>query len=102
MRQIILDTETTGLNAATGDRVIETGRVEMVNRHLTDRNLHFYISPEREVGADAMAVHGITGEFAADKSKFAEIINRIRNYVQDAEAIIHNAALDLGFLDMEF
>ena len=102
MRQIILDTETTGLNAATGDRVIEIGCVEMVNRRLTGRNLHFYINPEREIDAGAMAVHGITNEFVADKPKFAEIVNEIRDYVQGAEAIIHNAAFDLGFLDMEF
>ena len=101
-RQIILDTETTGLNAATGDRVIEIGCVEMVNRRLTGRNLHFYINPEREIDAGAMAVHGITNEFVADKPKFAEIVNEIRDYVQGAEAIIHNAAFDLGFLDMEF
>ena len=102
MRQIILDTETTGLNAATGDRVIEIGCVEMVNRRLTGRNLHFYINPEREIDAGAMAVHGITNEFVADKPKFAEIVNEIRDYVQGAEAIIDNAAFDLGFLDMEF
>ena len=102
MRQIILDTETTGLNAATGDRVIEIGCVEMVNRRLTGRNLHFYINPEREIEAGAMAVHGITNEFVADKPKFADIVNEIRDYVQGAEAIIHNAAFDLGFLDMEF
>lgn len=101
-RQIILDTETTGLNAATGDRVIEIGCVEMVNRRLTGRNLHFYINPEREIDAGAMAVHGITNEFVADKPKFAEVVNEIRDYVQGAEAIIHNAAFDLGFLDMEF
>lgn len=101
-RQIILDTETTGLNAATGDRVIEIGCVEMVNRRLTGRNLHFYINPEREIDPGAMAVHGITNEFVADKPKFAEVVNEIRDYVQGAEAIIHNAAFDLGFLDMEF
>ena len=99
MRQIILDTETTGLNAATGDRVIEIGCVEMVNRRLTGRNLHFYINPEREIDAGAMAVHGITNEFVADKPKFAEIVDEIRDYVQGAEAIIHNAAFDLGFLN---
>lgn len=102
MRQIVLDTETTGLNAATGDRVIEIGCVEMVNRRLTGRNLHFYINPEREIDAGAMAVHGITNEFVADKPKFAEVVDEIRDYVQGAEAIIHNAAFDLGFLDMEF
>lgn len=102
MRQIVLDTETTGLNAATGDRVIEIGCVELVNRRLTGRNLHFYINPEREIDPGAMAVHGITNEFVADKPKFAEVVAEIRDYVQGAEAIIHNAAFDLGFLDMEF
>ncbi|MFP3889474.1 DNA polymerase III subunit epsilon [uncultured Ralstonia sp.] len=102
MRQIVLDTETTGLNAATGDRVIEIGCVEMVNRRLTGRNLHFYINPEREIDAGAMAVHGITNEFVADKPRFAEVVAEIRDYVQGAEAIIHNAPFDLGFLDMEF
>lgn len=102
MRQIVLDTETTGLNAATGDRLIEIGCVELVNRRLTGRNLHFYINPERDIDAGAIAVHGLTVEFLADKPKFAEVVHEIREYVQDAELIIHNAAFDLGFLDMEF
>lgn len=102
MRQIILDTETTGLNAATGDRVIEIGCVEMVNRRLTGRTLHFYMNPGREIDPGAMAVHGITNEFLVDKPKFREVVDEIRDFVQDAEAIIHNAAFDLGFLDMEF
>ncbi|WP_428852794.1 DNA polymerase III subunit epsilon [Imbroritus primus] len=102
MRQIILDTETTGLNAATGDRVIEIGCVEMVNRRLTGRTLHFYINPQREIDAGAIAVHGITNEFLADKPVFSAVANDIRDFVQDAEAIIHNAPFDLGFLDMEF
>lgn len=102
MRQIVLDTETTGLNAATGDRLIEIGCVELVNRRLTGRNLHFYINPERDIDAGAIAVHGLTVEFLADKPKFAEVVHEIRDYVQDAELIIHNAAFDLGFLEMEF
>jgi DNA polymerase-3 subunit epsilon len=102
MRHIVLDTETTGLNAATGDRVIEIGCVEMVNRRLTGRTLHFYINPEREIDAGAIAVHGITSEFLADKPVFEAVANDIRDFVQDAEAIIHNAPFDLGFLDMEF
>ncbi len=102
MRQIVLDTETTGLNAATGDRLIEIGCVELVNRRLTGRNLHFYINPERDIDAGAIAVHGLTVEFLADKPKFAEVVHEIRDFVQDAELIIHNAAFDLGFLDMEF
>lgn len=102
MRQIILDTETTGLNATGGDRVIEIGCVEMINRRLTGRTLHFYINPERDIDAGAIAVHGITREFLADKPVFAAVVNDIRDFVQDAEAIIHNAPFDLGFLDMEF
>lgn len=102
MRQIVLDTETTGLNAATGDRVIEIGCVELVNRRLTGRHLHFYLNPEREIDAGAIEVHGLTLEFLADKPRFAEVVHQIREFVQDAELIIHNAAFDLGFLDMEF
>jgi len=102
MRQIVLDTETTGLNHATGDRLIEIGCVEMVNRRLTGRHLHYYVNPERDIHEDAIAVHGITLDFLADKPKFAEVVNEIRDFVQDAELIIHNAPFDLGFLDMEF
>ncbi|MFJ5382381.1 DNA polymerase III subunit epsilon [Cupriavidus sp. CER94] len=102
MRQIVLDTETTGLNHATGDRLIEIGCVELVNRRLTGRNLHFYINPERDVPEDAVAIHGLTAEFLADKPKFAEVMHEIREFVRDAELIIHNAAFDMGFLEMEF
>ena len=102
MRQIVLDTETTGLNHATGDRLIEIGCVELLNRRLTGRNLHFYINPERDVPEDAVAIHGLTADFLADKPKFAEVVHDIRAFVQDAELIIHNAAFDIGFLDMEF
>lgn len=102
MRQIVLDTETTGLNHATGDRLIEIGCVELVNRRLSGRHLHFYINPERDVPEDAVAIHGLTADFLADKPKFAEVVDEIRDFVQDAELIIHNAAFDLGFLDMEF
>ncbi|WP_340521280.1 DNA polymerase III subunit epsilon [Cupriavidus necator] len=102
MRQIVLDTETTGLSAATGDRLIEIGCVELMNRRLTGRHLHFYVNPERDIDEGAIAVHGITVEFLADKPRFAEVANDIREFVQDAELIIHNASFDLGFLDMEF
>lgn len=102
MRQIVLDTETTGLNAASGDRLIEIGCVELVNRRLTGRHLHFYVNPERDIDEGAVAVHGITIDFLADKPKFAEIVNDVRDFVQGAELIIHNAQFDLGFLDMEF
>ncbi len=102
MRQIVLDTETTGLNAATGDRLIEIGCVELLNRRLTGRHLHFYVNPERDIDEGAIAVHGITVEFLADKPRFAEVAHEIREFVADAELIIHNAQFDLGFLDMEF
>ncbi|WP_059413417.1 DNA polymerase III subunit epsilon [Cupriavidus basilensis] len=102
MRQIVLDTETTGLNAAGGDRLIEIGCVELLNRRLTGRHLHFYVHPERDIDEGAIAVHGITLEFLADKPKFAEVALEIRDFIQDAELIIHNAPFDLGFLDMEF
>ncbi|QDX22631.1 DNA polymerase III subunit epsilon [Pandoraea pnomenusa] len=102
MRQLILDTETTGLNPKTGDRLLEIGCVELVNRRLTGNNLHFYINPERDSDPGALAVHGLTTEFLSDKPKFAEIAEELREYCRGAEIIIHNAAFDLGFLDMEF
>ncbi len=102
MRQIILDTETTGLNAKSGDRIIEVGCVEMVNRRLTGNNFHFYINPERDSDPGALAVHGLTTEFLSDKPKFAEIADELCEFVRDAEIIIHNAPFDLGFLDAEF
>jgi DNA polymerase-3 subunit epsilon len=102
MRQIVLDTETTGLNARTGDRIIEIGGVELVNRRLTGNNFHFYINPERDSDPGALAVHGLTTEFLSDKPKFAEIVDQLRDYVRDAELIIHNAPFDLGFLEAEF
>ena len=102
MRQLILDTETTGLNARTGDRIIEIGCVELMNRRLTGNNLHFYINPERDSDPGALAVHGLTTEFLSDKPKFAEIANELRDFVQGADLIIHNAPFDIGFLDVEF
>lgn len=102
MRQIVLDTETTGLSAEGGDRIIEIGCVELLNRKLTGNNLHFYINPERDSHEDALKVHGISNEFLRDKPKFAELIDEILAYVQGAEVIIHNAPFDLGFLNKEF
>ncbi|MES2899581.1 MAG: DNA polymerase III subunit epsilon [Pseudomonadota bacterium] len=102
MRQIVLDTETTGLNPRTGDRVIEVGCVELKNRMLTGNNFHRYINPERDSEEGALAVHGLTTEFLRDKPKFAEIVNELRDYIQGAEVIIHNAPFDLGFLNNEF
>ena len=102
MRQIVLHTETTGLNARSGDRIIEIGCVEMVNRRLTGNNFHYYINPERDSDPGALAVHGLTTEFLSDKPKFAEIANQFCEFVRDAEIIIHNAAFDVGFIDAEF
>tara|TARA_R110001599_G_scaffold64023_3_gene178682 strand:- start:263152 stop:263856 length:705 start_codon:yes stop_codon:yes gene_type:complete len=102
MRQIVLDTETTGLNPRSGDRVIEIGCVEMIDRRLTGNNFHHYINPERDSEAGALAVHGLTTEFLSDKPKFADIANEFRDYVQGAEIVIHNAPFDVGFLDAEF
>lgn len=101
MRQIVLDTETTGLDWKNGDRVIEIGCVELLNRNLTGRHYHAYINPERAISAEAIAVHGITAEFLADKPRFSDIAADFRRFVTDAELIIHNASFDVGFLDHE-
>ena len=100
-RQIVLDTETTGLSAESGDRIIEIGCVELLNRKLTGNNLHFYINPERDSHEDALRVHGLTTEFLRDKPKFAEVAADILRYLEGAEIIIHNAAFDVGCLDKE-
>ena len=100
-RQIVLDTETTGLSAEGGDRIIEIGCVELLGRKLTGNNLHFYLNPERDSHEDALKVHGISNEFLRDKPKFAEVAEEILRYLEGAEIIIHNAAFDVGFLDKE-
>jgi DNA polymerase-3 subunit epsilon len=100
-RQLFLDTETTGLSADSGDRIIEIGCIEMVNRRLTGNNLHFYLNPERSSHPDAVRVHGLTDEFLADKPLFASIADELLAYLQGAEIIIHNAAFDVGFLNAE-
>ncbi|QEL64679.1 DNA polymerase III subunit epsilon [Oryzomicrobium terrae] len=102
MRQIILDTETTGLEVRQGHRLIEVAGVEMVNRRLTGRHLHRYVHPERDIDAGAMAVHGITLDFLADKPKFKEIAHELADFLAGAELIIHNAPFDVGFLNHEF
>lgn len=102
MRQIILDTETTGLSPAAGNRIIEIGCVELRNRRLTGNNFHRYINPERDSEEGALAVHGLTRDFLGDKPKFAEISREFLEYVAGAEIIIHNAPFDLAFLDAEF
>ena len=101
MRQIFLDTETTGLSAEGGDRVIEIGCVELFNRKLTGNNLHFYLNPERDSHEDALKVHGISNDFLRDKPKFAQVAREVLDYLHGAEIIIHNAAFDVGFLNKE-
>jgi DNA polymerase-3 subunit epsilon len=101
MRQIILDTETTGLDPNQGHRIIEVAGVEMVNRRLTGNHFHRYINPEREIDAGAQQVHGISLEFLQDKPKFADIVEEFLEYVQGAELVIHNAPFDVGFLNRE-
>ena len=101
MRQIVLDTETTGLSAENGDRIIEIGCVELVGRKLTGNNRHFYLNPERDSHEDALKVHGISNEFLKDKPKFAAVADELLEYLQDAEIIIHNAPFDVGFLNKE-
>jgi DNA polymerase-3 subunit epsilon len=101
MRQIFLDTETTGLSPEAGDRLIEIGCIEMVNRRLTGRNLHFYVNPERPNSEDAVKIHGLTDEFLADKPLFAAVADELLEYLADSEVVIHNAGFDMGFLDAE-
>jgi DNA polymerase-3 subunit epsilon len=101
MRQIILDTETTGMDHREGHRIIEIGCVEMIERRLTGRNFHVYINPERAVDAGALEVHGITDEFLSDKPKFGAVARDFVDFVRDSEIIIHNAPFDVGFLNAE-
>ena len=100
-RQIVLDTETTGLSAEGGDRIIEIGCVELVARKLTGNNKHFYLNPERDSHEDALRVHGISNEFLRDKPKFAEIAQEFLDFVAGADVVIHNAAFDVGFINAE-
>ena len=101
MRQIFLDTETTGLSPESGDRIIEIGCVEMINRRLSGKDLHFYLNPQRPSSEDAVRIHGLSDEFLADKPLFASIAGELLDYLAGAEVIIHNAGFDLGFLNEE-
>jgi DNA polymerase III subunit epsilon len=101
MRQIVLDTETTGLSAEGGDRIIEIGCVELLARKLTGNNKHFYLNPQRDSHEDALKVHGISNEFLRDKPVFASVADELLEYLADAEIIIHNAAFDVSFLNRE-
>lgn len=101
MRQIVLDTETTGLSPADGHRVIEIGAVELVNRRLTGRHFHHYLQPDRAIDPGAEEVHGISNEFLADKPRFADVAEQFIEFISGAELIIHNAPFDVGFLNAE-
>jgi DNA polymerase III subunit epsilon len=101
MRQIFLDTETTGLNPESGDRIVEIGCIEMVNRRLTGETRHVYLNPERKGHEEAIKIHGLTDAFLADKPKFAEVADDILGFLQGADVVIHNAAFDVGFLNAE-
>lgn len=101
MRLVVLDTETTGLEAKEGHRVIEIGAIEVVARRVTERRFHHYLNPERDSDEGALAVHGLTTEFLADKAKFADVADELLAFVMDAEVVIHNASFDVEFLDAE-
>ena len=101
MRQVVLDTETTGLEVSQGHRIIEIGCIEIMHRRTTDQQFHQYLNPEREIDAGAQEVHGISSEFLSDKPKFSEIANDFVEFITDAELIIHNASFDVGFINHE-
>jgi len=101
LRQVVLDTETTGLEPKQGHRIIEIGALELIDRQVTGRQFHTYINPEREIDQGAMEVHGITEEFLRDKPRFAEISDDLMAFADGAELVIHNAAFDVGFIDNE-
>ena len=101
MRQVVLDTETTGLEPNDGHRVIEIGCVEVINRRITGNNLHLYLNPERDIDEGALAVHGISTEFLADKPTFDKVVDELLAFVDGAELVIHNAPFDVGFLNHE-
>jgi len=102
MRQVVLDTETTGLEPGLGHRIIEIGCIEVVNRRRTGRRLHRYLCPDRQIDSGALQVHGITAEFLQGQPRFADIADELREFIAGAELIIHNAAFDIAFLDEEF
>ena len=101
MREIVLDTETTGFDPAQGDRMVEIGAVELLNHLPTGRTFHKYLNPQRDVPAEAVAIHGLTDEFLRDKPQFSAVADDLLEYLQGAEVIIHNAPFDVGFLNKE-
>jgi DNA polymerase-3 subunit epsilon len=102
MRQVVLDTETTGIGAEKGHRIIEIGCVELIDRKLTGRHYHQYVNPQRSSDEEAIGVHGITDEFLADKPVFAQVAQAFYEFIDGAELVIHNAPFDIGFMDAEF
>ena len=102
MRQIVLDTETTGLHTHEGHRIIEVGCIELMNRKFTGKKFHQFINPQRKIDDGALSIHGITNQFLEDKPLFSEIAEDLLAFIRDAELIIHNAAFDVGFIDYEF
>lgn len=102
MRQIVLDTETTGIEPKEGHRIIEIGCVEVINRRLTGNHFHVYINPKREIEQEAIEVHGITNEFLADKPVFADVVDEFIEFIRGGQLVIHNAPFDVGFMDHEF
>jgi DNA polymerase-3 subunit epsilon len=102
MRYVVLDTETTGMPVTDGHRIIEIGGVEVIGRRLTGRHFHVYLNPDRQIDEGAIAVHGITDEYVADKPRFAEIADSFFEFIEGAELVIHNAPFDVGFINMEF
>lgn len=100
-RQVVLDTETTGLNAKLGDRIIEIGCIELASRRFTDRNFHSYLNPGRDIDEGALKVHGLSREFLADKPRFPDVAKEFLEYIRGAELVIHNADFDVEFLDAE-
>jgi DNA polymerase-3 subunit epsilon len=101
LRQIFLDTETTGLSPESGDRIIEIGCIELANRRLSGRSKHFYVNPQRPNSEDALKVHGLTDEFLADKPLFGSVVDEMAEFIAGAEIVIHNAPFDVGFMDAE-
>lgn len=101
-RQVVLDTETTGLETRDGHRVIEIGAVELLERRATGRTLHLYLNPDRLIDSEALAVHGISNDFLADKPRFGDVVDQLLAFIDDCELIIHNAEFDVGFLNYEF
>lgn len=101
VRQVVLDTETTGLDTAEGHRIIEIGCVELINRRLTRNNFHQYFNPDRDIDEGAQAVHGISGDFLRDKPRFVDVVRDFLSFIRDAELIIHNAEFDVGFINFE-